>query len=149
MVRDGKRKASSHQSMVMNCDPATNDDEEPTTTTTTTTTVTADSWSRVAVGRLKTVKKGSVKVRQTDNNNVNNNTNAVVFDSSNSTSSTRGRGSLSGWTLCPLCEKYSNKKYALGRGIANHLQDIHTPWNPGKLVQKNPSKEIRNFKERT
>ena len=135
MVRDGKRKASSHQSMVMNCDPATNDDEEPTTTTTTT-TVTADSWSRVAVGRLKTVKKGSVKVRQTDNNNVNNNTNAVVFDSSYSTSSTRGRGSLSGWTLCPLCEKYSNKKYALGRGIANHLQDIHTPWNPGKLVQK-------------
>ncbi|OEU16838.1 ankyrin [Fragilariopsis cylindrus CCMP1102] len=119
----------------MNCDPTTNDDEVPTTTTTTT-TVTADSWSRVAVGRLKTVKKGSVKVRQTDNNNVNDNTIAVVFDSSNSTSSTRGRGSLSGWTLCPLCEKYSNKKFALGRGIANHLQDIHTPWNPGKLVQK-------------
>ncbi|MGK3745739.1 MAG: hypothetical protein ACI90V_012600 [Bacillariaceae sp.] len=126
-VKDGKRKASSHQSMVVNGDPATdNDDDEKPTTTTTTTTVTADSWSRVAVGRLKTVKKGSVKVKHTDNKIVNNNTNA----------STRGRGSLSGWTLCPLCEKYSNKKYALGRGIANHLQDIHTPWNPGKLAQK-------------
>ena len=49
----------------------------------------------------------------------------------NSTASA-GRGSLSGWTFCPLCGIYSKKKHALGRGIANHLKDIHTPWNPGK-----------------
>ena len=47
-----------------------------------------------------------------------------------------GRGSLSGWTHCPICETYSKKKYALGRGIATHLRDVHTPWNPGKLAQK-------------
>ena len=44
-----------------------------------------------------------------------------------------GRGSLTGWTVCPLCNKNkSSKKYALGRGISMHLQQVHTPWNPGK-----------------
>ena len=44
---------------------------------------------------------------------------------------TQGRGSLAGWTSCPLCN--ANKKtYALGRGISMHLQQVHTPWNPGK-----------------
>ena len=47
-----------------------------------------------------------------------------------------GRGSLDGWTSCPLCGKFSKKKYALGRGIAAHLIAIHTPWNPTKLSQK-------------
>ena len=47
-----------------------------------------------------------------------------------------GRGSLSGWTHCPLCGNISKKKHAIGRGIANHLKDVHTPWNPGKLAQK-------------
>ncbi len=50
--------------------------------------------------------------------------------------SASGRGALSGWTHCPLCGTYSKKKHALGRGIANHLKDVHTPWNPGKLAQK-------------
>eukprot|EP00535_Pseudo-nitzschia_heimii_P000563 CAMPEP_0197176210 /NCGR_PEP_ID=MMETSP1423-20130617/2213_1 /TAXON_ID=476441 /ORGANISM="Pseudo-nitzschia heimii, Strain UNC1101" /LENGTH=498 /DNA_ID=CAMNT_0042625549 /DNA_START=144 /DNA_END=1636 /DNA_ORIENTATION=- len=42
------------------------------------------------------------------------------------------RGGLS----APLCGIYSKKRHALGRGIANHLRDVHTPWNPGKLAQK-------------
>ena len=46
-------------------------------------------------------------------------------------SSTEGRGSLSGWTICPLCNG-KQKKFALGRGISMHLQQCHTPWNPGK-----------------
>ena len=50
--------------------------------------------------------------------------------------SASGRGSLAGWTSCPLCGEFSKKKHALGRGIANHLKDVHTPWNPGKLAQK-------------
>lgn len=50
--------------------------------------------------------------------------------------STAGRGTLSGWTNCPLCGIYSKKRHALGRGIANHLGDVHMPWNPGKLAQK-------------
>jgi len=44
---------------------------------------------------------------------------------------TQGRGSLAGWTACPLCNA-NPKKYALGRGITMHLQQVHTPWNPGK-----------------
>ena len=45
--------------------------------------------------------------------------------------STKGRGSLSGWTACPLCNG-KQKKYALGRGISMHIQQCHTPWKPGK-----------------
>ncbi|CAJ1951138.1 unnamed protein product [Cylindrotheca closterium] len=51
-------------------------------------------------------------------------------------SSLSGRGSLDGWTTCPLCGKYSKKKYAFGKGIASHLLAIHTPWNPTKLSLK-------------
>lgn len=51
-------------------------------------------------------------------------------------SSSSGRGCLAGWTLCPLCGDMSKKKYSLGRGIANHLNDVHTPWRPSKLAQK-------------
>ena len=47
-----------------------------------------------------------------------------------------GRGSTAGWTTCPLCEGLSKKVYALGRGIANHLHAVHTPWKPGKLERK-------------
>lgn len=47
-----------------------------------------------------------------------------------------GKGSLDGWTSCPLCGKYSKKKYALGRGIAAHLNAIHQPWNPTKMSLK-------------
>jgi len=32
-----------------------------------------------------------------------------------------GRGSESGWTLCPLCQEVSKKRFAMGRGIAAHL----------------------------
>ena len=45
--------------------------------------------------------------------------------------STKGRGSLSGWTACPLCNG-KQKKYALGRGISMHIHQCHTPWKPGK-----------------
>ena len=51
-------------------------------------------------------------------------------------SSLTGRGSVDGWTSCPLCGKYSKKKYAVGKGIASHLVAIHTPWNPTKLSLK-------------
>jgi hypothetical protein len=47
-----------------------------------------------------------------------------------------GRGALVGWTTCPLCGRHSQKRYALGRGIASHLHAVHTPWNPGKIERK-------------
>lgn len=47
-----------------------------------------------------------------------------------------GRGSMVGWTTCPLCGRHSQKRYALGRGIATHLHAVHTPWNPGKVERK-------------
>lgn len=47
-----------------------------------------------------------------------------------------GRGSDTGWTLCPLCGRHSKKRFALGRGIAMHLHAVHTPWNPGKVERK-------------
>ncbi|VEU38866.1 unnamed protein product [Pseudo-nitzschia multistriata] len=53
-----------------------------------------------------------------------------------SSGTTPGRGSLAGWTRCPLCAEVSKKQYALGRGIATHLREVHTPWRPGKLAQK-------------
>jgi hypothetical protein len=55
-----------------------------------------------------------------------------------SVTTTQGRGSLSGWTSCPLCcccynhHTTTQKKYALGRGITMHLEQVHTPWRPGK-----------------
>lgn len=53
-----------------------------------------------------------------------------------STTEFSGRGAQSGWTTCPLCGRHSKKLYALGRGIASHLQSVHTPWNPGKAEKK-------------
>lgn len=47
-----------------------------------------------------------------------------------------GRGALVGWTTCPLCGRHSQKRYALGRGIASHLHAVHTPWNPSKIERK-------------
>lgn len=44
---------------------------------------------------------------------------------------THGRGSLTGWGICPLCNT-SSKKYALGRGITMHLNEVHKPWQPLK-----------------
>jgi ankyrin repeat protein len=55
-----------------------------------------------------------------------------------------GRGALVGWTTCPLCGRHSQKRYALGRGIASHLQAIHTPWNPSKIERK----KLRRMEER-
>lgn len=64
-----------------------------------------------------------------------------------SITNTAGRGSLSGWVTCPLCNVNNNKdltssctqrnsksqkKFSLGRGISMHLQQVHTPWKPGK-----------------
>jgi hypothetical protein len=54
----------------------------------------------------------------------------------NDTAKLAGRGSIDGWTSCPLCGKYSKKKYALGRGIAAHLHAVHSPWKPTKLSRK-------------
>jgi ankyrin repeat protein len=65
-------------------------------------------------------------------------TSGAVPATSSSSSPGRGRSSaLAGcWAPCPLCGDLSKKKYALGRGIANHLREVHTPWNPSKLAQK-------------
>lgn len=48
-----------------------------------------------------------------------------------SQSNSSGRGRTAGWTQCPLCitTHGSTKQFALGRGIADHLHAIHTPWN--------------------
>ena len=48
----------------------------------------------------------------------------------------RGRGSIDGYVSCPLCEKFSKKKYARGRGLSNHIIQIHTPWKPTKMSLK-------------
>ena len=37
---------------------------------------------------------------------------------------------------CPLCGGFSKKRFALGRGIAAHLEAVHTPWKPSKIAQK-------------
>lgn len=58
-----------------------------------------------------------------------------------SSESSSGRGALTGWTTCPLCGRNSNKRFALGRGIASHLQAVHTPWNPGK-AEKNKRRRL-------
>jgi len=70
------------------------------------------------------------------------------------TGSTNGRGSISGWTPCPLCHpsslfsepslqsappsltKKSMKLFSHGRGLSTHLHSVHTPWNPGKAEIK-------------
>ena len=62
-----------------------------------------------------------------------------------SSSSKHGKGSSSGWTICPLCPSKSSKRFALGRGIANHLHVIHTPWNPGKAELKKREGERRRI----
>ena len=50
--------------------------------------------------------------------------------SRSSTTNQKGRGSLSGWTTCPLCNTSSStksrKKFSLGRGISMHLQQGKT-----------------------
>eukprot|EP00978_Attheya_sp_CCMP212_P003311 scaffold6828_cov53-Attheya_sp.AAC.1 len=53
-----------------------------------------------------------------------------------SSTMTTGRGSLSGWTKCPLCPQNRMKRFAFGRGIASHLHAVHTPWDPGKVELK-------------
>ncbi|KAL7516617.1 hypothetical protein ACHAWX_001612 [Stephanocyclus meneghinianus] len=79
--------------------------------------------------------------------------------------STAGRGSIAGWTPCPLCctgglhastlpsaiipsdesirniltnlkPSKSTKLFSHGRGLAAHLHAVHTPWNPGKAELK-------------
>jgi ankyrin repeat protein len=47
-----------------------------------------------------------------------------------------GRGSQVGWTTCPLCGRHSQKRFAMGRGIASHLHAVHTPWKPGRVELK-------------
>jgi Ankyrin repeats (3 copies) len=86
------------------------------------TKVSCDTWSRVAATSV--VQKVTLPASD------------VGEDNSRTATATQGRGSLTGWTSCPLCGKYSKKKYAVGRGLANHLRDIHTPWKPSKMAQK-------------
>ena len=69
--------------------------------------------------------------------------------SKSSIGSNSGRGSIVGWTTCPLCGKYSKKKYALGRGLATHLHSIHTPWQkPSKLVLKIRRRQLEELTRR-
>lgn len=79
--------------------------------------------------------------------------------------STAGRGSVAGWTPCPLCcntsvpydshnklqipsdktilgiladmkSSKSIKLFSHGRGLSAHLHAVHTPWQPGKAELK-------------
>jgi hypothetical protein len=63
-----------------------------------------------------------------------------------SSSKKSGRGSLAGWTLCPLCGRHSKKRYALGRGISSHLHAAHTPWNPGRIELNMRRKRIERLR---
>lgn len=75
------------------------------------------------------------------------------------TGNTAGRGSISGWTSCPLCHpspsssepclktaqpltKKSMKLFSHGRGLSTHLHAVHTPWNPGKAEIKRRERVI-------
>ncbi|KAG7366058.1 ankyrin repeat domain protein [Nitzschia inconspicua] len=86
-----------------------------------------DAWSRVAATATVCDDHHSGILRTSAT------TTATAVSSK---TATQGRGSLTGWTLCPLCGEYSKKKYAVGRGLASHLRDIHTPWQPSKMAQK-------------
>lgn len=60
------------------------------------------------------------------------------------TSTSRGgRGAVTGWTSCPLCGRYSGKKFAAGRGIAAHLQAVHAPWKAGRADKAQRRKRRR------
>ena len=61
------------------------------------------------------------------------------------TSDSSGRGTISGWTACPLCGQYSTKKYALGRGISSHLHAVHTPWKGSKMELKIKRREFERI----
>jgi ankyrin repeat protein len=61
---------------------------------------------------------------------------ADVLGRLSESSASSGRGASAGWTTCPLCGRHSQKKFALGRGIAAHLHAVHTPWKPGKIERK-------------
>lgn len=64
-------------------------------------------------------------------------TDALTRRSVGSSAAAAGSSSSGCPVACPLCGKYSIKTYALGRGMAAHLQAIHTPWKPNhKLAQK-------------
>ena len=63
------------------------------------------------------------------------------------TSSKLGRGSLSGWTTCPLCPANRKKQYALGRGIAAHLHAVHTPWKIKREKSESLKRQRTNGRE--
>mmetsp|Transcript_1675 Transcript_1675/g.3559 ORF Transcript_1675/g.3559 Transcript_1675/m.3559 type:complete len:509 (+) Transcript_1675:154-1680(+) len=73
--------------------------------------------------------------RLSNSNNSNNSNNAAGVTTK------AGRGALVGWTRCPLCGRHSQKKFALGRGIAAHLHSVHTPWKPGKAERRKRRRE--------
>ena len=89
-----------------------------------------------AIGRIRhALDSGEIKTKYISKDEA---------DDSNGTTVT-GRGSTAGWTYCPLCGRHSQKKYAVGRGIATHLHAVHTPWNPGKIERKIRRKEKKRY----
>lgn len=102
----------------------------------------ADALGRIAAAAVVTVGGSRCQISCDDNSKDENGRDKEKKQKLGNTPVTKsrtvvsGRGSLSGWTNCPLCGKYSAKKYANGRGIAAHLHSIHTPWNPTKLSRK-------------
>jgi ankyrin repeat protein len=93
----------------------------------------------------------AVKFQKKDSNTTDSSIAVIDFATSSASASAAsaavvgGRGSTAGWTTCPLCGKYSSKRYALGRGISAHLQAVHTPWKPSKMALKI---QRRHYEER-
>ena len=79
-----------------------------------------------------------------DNNLVATKSDSLGRLQSSLSSSKGGRGSLVGWTRCPLCLR--NKVFAKGRGIATHFQQVHTPWKPGKAEKRRRRLKQRHYK---
>ena len=100
----------------------------------------ADAISRLAAATSSLASScDSSTHRSTTNNNV----------TTGSTRRKTGRGSDTGWTTCPLCEaqkqwptktKQPPKQFALGRGIAAHLNAVHAPWK-----QQRPKPKLRQL----
>jgi ankyrin repeat protein len=113
-----------------------------------------DVWSRIgqhaSIHRYSQSETSDTKDIDNSDNHDTDTTPRITVSSSGggSSSNTSGRGSLSGWISCPLCGSYSQKKYAIGRGLANHLNDVHTPWKPSKMAQKIHRREFERNERR-
>jgi ankyrin repeat protein len=79
---------------------------------------------------------------------------ATISSESSSKRQSSGRGSTTGWVACPLCsksrrqrQKQRPKVFALGRGIAAHLQAVHTPWKQPPQSRKQHTMNRRERKK--